>query len=62
MRYLRAAPEDPLEARRLVLRVCRARAHDAERAAESRERWAAGAAVVLAIGLTTAVVLFLYPS
>jgi hypothetical protein len=42
---------NPVEVRRRILAVCRALATDTERAAESKERWAAAASLALAVAL-----------
>lgn len=51
MRQCGADPLNPVEARRRILAVCRALATDTERAAESKERWAAAASLALAVAL-----------
>jgi hypothetical protein len=42
---------DPVEVRQRILCVCRELAHDTERAAEVKERWAATASLTLALAL-----------
>ena len=48
---------DPVQARECVLRVCRSRATDAEKAAESKEIWAALASGALAIAVALTAIL-----
>jgi hypothetical protein len=57
--YERGAVHDPVEARRLVLDVCRDSADDAQRMAESKERWGAGVSLALAVAVALTVALAL---